>query len=105
MDFARQMIRLAGLRPDKDVEIVLTGPRPGEKLREELFHEAEPMVETGRPGMHLASPRTVNRELLGRSFDELADLCTSERRDEAMHLLQRLVPEYPYGEQKGRALR
>ena len=38
VDLARQMIRLAGLRPDQDVEIRFTGLRPGEKLYEELFH-------------------------------------------------------------------
>ena len=38
VDLARQMIRLAGLRPDQDVEIRFTGLRPGEKLFEELFH-------------------------------------------------------------------
>ncbi len=38
VDLARQMIRLAGLRPDQDVQITYTGLRPGEKLFEELFH-------------------------------------------------------------------
>ena len=38
VDLARQMIRLAGLRPEQDVEIRFTGLRPGEKLFEELFH-------------------------------------------------------------------
>ncbi len=47
MDLARQMIRLAGLRPDKNIEIVVTGPRPGEKLREELFHEAVLLRSSG----------------------------------------------------------
>ena len=39
VDLAQQMIRLAGLRPDRDIEIAFTGLRPGEKLYEELFHE------------------------------------------------------------------
>ena len=50
VDLARQMIRLAGLRPDEDVEIRFTGLRPGEKLYEELFHGQEPPVPTGYPG-------------------------------------------------------
>ena len=94
MDLARQMIRLAGLRPDKDIEIVVTGPRPGEKLREELFHEAEPLVETGHPGLHLAAPRTVNHELLGRNLEELESLAAAGRRAELLATVRRLVPEY-----------
>ena len=55
VDLARQMIRLAGLRPDRDIEIEFTGLRPGEKLREELFHRAEPLMPTG--SRRSASPR------------------------------------------------
>ena len=94
MDLARQMIRLAGLRPDKDIEIVVTGPRPGEKLREELFHEAEPLIETDHPGLRLAAPRTVNLELLGRNLEELETLAATGRRAELLALIRRLVPEY-----------
>ena len=94
MDLARQMIRLAGLRLGKDIEIVVIGPRPGEKLREELFHEAEPLVETGQPGLRLAAPRTVNLELLGRNLDELETLAVGGRRAELDATVRRLVPEY-----------
>ncbi|MFQ5775092.1 MAG: UDP-N-acetylglucosamine 4,6-dehydratase family protein, partial [Kiloniellaceae bacterium] len=94
MDLARHMIRLSGLRPDKDVKIVVTGPRPGEKLHEELFHEAEPLLPARHPGLRLASPRTVNQELLGRSLDELAALAAKGRSAEALAMIRRLVPEY-----------
>ena len=77
----------------------------GEKLREELFHEAEPLVETGHEGLRLAAPRTANLELLGRSLDELAGLCAGDRRDEAMRLLRHLVPEYEQELVKDRAVR
>ncbi len=58
MDLARQIIHLAGLRPDKDIKIEVTGLRPGERLGDVLFHEAEPLVETGHSGLRLAAPRT-----------------------------------------------
>jgi O-antigen biosynthesis protein WbqV len=94
IDLARQMIRLAGLRPDKDIQISITGPRPGEKLREEVFHESEPLLPTSHPGLRLASPRTVNLELLSRNFDELAALTEQRRQAELMALVHRLVPEF-----------
>jgi O-antigen biosynthesis protein WbqV len=94
VDLARQMIRLAGLRPDKDVEIVFTGARPGEKLVEELFHGGEPMAPTGHPGLLLATPRALNLELLSRGLAELAELALTRKREQTLALLSRLVPEY-----------
>ncbi len=105
MDLAGQIIRLAGLRPGKDIEIEVTGLRPGEKLREELFHEAEPLLETAHPGLRLAAPRTANLELLGRSLDELAEFCAGERGEGVMRLLHHLVPEYHEELAKKRASR
>jgi len=95
---ARQMIRLAGLRPDHDVEIVFTGLRPGEKLFEEIFHGAEPPVATGRPGVLVASPRAVDADELGIAIDELAQACRAHQPDPALSIVRRLVPEYRPGE-------
>lgn len=99
-DLARQMIRLGGLRPEKDVKIVYTGLRPGEKLYEELFHEHEPLIETSHPSLHLASPRTTNLELLSRSLDDLETAATTRDRDVVSQHLQRLVPEYRRNSEK-----
>ncbi|CAA7620970.1 nucleoside-diphosphate sugar epimerase/dehydratase [Magnetospirillum sp. SS-4] len=95
---ARQMIRLAGLRPDHDVGIVFTGLRPGEKLFEEIFHGAEPPVATGRPGVLVASPRAVDAEELGIAIDELAQACRAHQPEPALSIVRRLVPEYRPGE-------
>jgi O-antigen biosynthesis protein WbqV len=94
LDLAHQMIRLAGLRPDKDIEITFTGLRPGEKLHEELFHEAEPLLPTGHPSLKLANPRTADFELLSRGIDELGEVARGRQREEVCSMLQRLVPEY-----------
>ncbi len=94
LDLARHMIRLSGMRPEKDIEIQITGLRPGEKLYEEIFHEGEPLLPTSHPSLMLAAPRTVNQQLLGRSLDDLADLAVEGRQAEAVASVMRLVPEY-----------
>ena len=91
---ARQMIRLAGLRPDKDIEIAFTGLRPGEKLFEEIFHGSEPPVATGWPGVLVAAPRAVDAEELGVAIDELSQACRAHQPAGAFAILRRLVPEY-----------
>lgn len=97
VELARQMIRLAGLVPGKDVEIVFTGLRPGEKLTEELFHQQEPLAPTAHPSLRLAAPRVANPELLRRGLDELAGAAARRDTAEALRLLARLVPEYQGG--------
>ncbi len=94
VDLARQMIRLAGLRPDRDIEIEFTGLRPGEKLNEELFHRAEPLIPTRSPAIRLAAPRTADYAMLARSIDELEEHARARREERMLQLLERLVPEY-----------
>jgi O-antigen biosynthesis protein WbqV len=94
VDLAQQMIRLAGLRPGRDVGIEFIGLRPGEKLHEELFHPAEPLIPTGNPAIRLAAPRTADYAMLARSIDELEENARARREERLLQLLGRLVPEY-----------
>jgi len=94
VDLARQMIHLAGLRPDIDVPIVFTGPRPGEKLFEEVFHGAEPPLTTERPGILVAAPRFVDAGEMSVVLDELEIACRAHRPDRALAIVRRLVPEF-----------
>jgi O-antigen biosynthesis protein WbqV len=96
VDLARQMIRLAGLTPERDVEIRFTGLRPGEKLHEELFHGKEPPVPTGYPGLLMATPRTADPAIVGRAIDEIATACRGGQARLALTLLGRLVPEFEH---------
>jgi FlaA1/EpsC-like NDP-sugar epimerase len=96
VDLARQMVRLAGLRPDVDVEIRFTGLRPGEKLFEELFHGREPAVATACPGLLMAAPRTADPAIIGRAIDEIAAACRDGNERLALALLQRIVPEFAH---------
>jgi O-antigen biosynthesis protein WbqV len=93
VDLARQMIRLAGLRPDQDVQITYTGLRPGEKLFEELFHGREPPVPTAHPGLLLAAPRTADLDRVAANIDAMAGFCHAGNVARALDTIQALVPE------------
>ena len=95
-DLARQMIRLAGLRPDEDIEIRFTGLRPGEKLYEELFHGQEPPVPTGTLGLLMAAPRTADPAIVGRAIEEIASACRGGHTRLALEQLGRLIPEFAH---------
>lgn len=94
VDLARQMILLSGLRPGKDVEIKVTGLRPGEKLYEELFHDSEPPVPTETDGVMLASPRVVDYAEIRQVFDALEDSATNRNTHKTLELISQLVPEF-----------
>ncbi|WP_376100217.1 polysaccharide biosynthesis protein [Roseomonas sp. CCTCC AB2023176] len=96
VDLARRMIRLAGLRPDEDVEIRFTGLRPGEKLFEELFHGQEPPRPTQYAGLLVAKPRTSDAALVGRAIDEIAAAARGGNARLALVGLGRMVPEFEH---------
>ncbi len=94
VDLARQMIRLAGLIPDRDVEIAFTGLRPGEKLFEEIFHGDEAPVPTDQPGVLLATPRVQPLDRLESAFADLDKGCRDGDARAASAIVADLVPEF-----------
>jgi len=90
---AEQLIRLSGKEPGKDIQIVYTGLRPGEKLFEQLFHELEPYEQTQHEKIFLAHPRQANWEDL--SSDLRAGDLAVKRYDtrKLKEILLHLVPE------------
>ncbi|WP_020590359.1 polysaccharide biosynthesis protein [Kiloniella laminariae] len=93
-DLAKQVIRLGGFEPERDIKIEYTGLRPGEKLYEELFHESEPLLATNHNSLKLASPRTADLEFMIQNLDHLSQLIQQRNRPEVIAQLRRLVPEY-----------
>ena len=93
-DLARQMIRLAGLRPGQDIDIMFTGLRPGEKLYEEPLHQSEELQATELKGILLAAPRTADFQMLCRLIEELIEAAHTKRVLRIRTLIQTIVPEY-----------
>ena len=94
MDLAIQMIRLAGLNPGKDVEIKIIGPRPGEKMFEELLHKEENTIATVSEGILLANPRVVNMKKIVRAISELREICEKANKERLIAIIQNFIPEY-----------
>ena len=90
---AEEMIRLSGKVPGRDIKIVYTGLRPGEKLHEELFHEREKLVETSHQQIRLARYREVGWDLLTNRMDELDKTCAAYDTTRLGELLNWFVPE------------
>jgi FlaA1/EpsC-like NDP-sugar epimerase len=94
LDLARDMIRLAGLEPERDIEIRFSGIRPGEKLYEELSLDEENATRTRHPRIYIGNKMPCALSELRTQLDELnrrADLGD----DEAMReMFREIVPEY-----------
>lgn len=90
-DLAENMIRLSGLEPGRDIEIVYTGLRPGEKLYEELLMNEEGMRETRNKLIHIGKPIVMDKDLVKRTLYEM-----DKETDEAKmrKLVKSIVPTY-----------
>ena len=98
VDLARQMIRLAGLKPDEDIKITFTGLRPGEKLYEELFSPAEELIPSAADGVRLAKSPTVELAQLQQTLSNYATLLQAGMTETAaIARLEELVPEFKRG--------
>ena len=94
-DLARQMIRLAGLRPDEDIQIAYTGLRPGEKLHEELFADAEELIPSAADGVKLGKACTLERAILDEALTSYAvQLRNGLSEEDSVARLHELVPEF-----------
>ncbi len=94
-DLARQMIRLAGLKPGEDIQIAYTGLRPGEKLHEELFSPHEELVPSSADGVRIAKSPTVELTQLQQSLSNFATMLQAGMAESAVIArLEELVPEF-----------
>jgi FlaA1/EpsC-like NDP-sugar epimerase len=92
-DLAEKMIRLKGLEPGRDIKIVYTGLRPGEKLHEELLASSEKLYNTHHPKIFLTEGRpTVSYAELVNKINELDHNLPRAREELAarLHALARI---------------
>ncbi|TNC15789.1 polysaccharide biosynthesis protein [Methylobacterium terricola] len=94
-DLAERMIRLAGFEPGEDIDVVVTGARPGERLNEILFARDEPMVNlAGIDGVMAAKPVFADRAQLAAWLDRLAAALAADDRTAADRVFGEAIPDF-----------
>lgn len=94
VDLAKDLIRLSGLRPEEDVEIVFTGMRPGEKLFEELSTSEEKADRTSHLKIFVGRVKEVSSSEIDQAMGEFATALTSSSPQDIYESLRKLVPEF-----------
>ncbi|HET9277804.1 MAG TPA: nucleoside-diphosphate sugar epimerase/dehydratase [Flavitalea sp.] len=93
-DLAINMIKLAGLVPNKDIKIVYTGLRPGEKLYEELLNEKEQTIPTHHEKIKIAKVRTCSYGQILADIQELITICELDDHSMLVKKMKEIVPEF-----------
>jgi FlaA1/EpsC-like NDP-sugar epimerase len=94
VDLAKDIIRLSGLEPGKDIEIKFTGIRPGEKLYEELLTAEEGTTETNHKRIFVAKPNSIDRAKLEELIYVVHERGSLLTDDESISLIQTVVPVF-----------
>lgn len=93
-DLAKNMIRLAGYVPGKDIEIVYTGLRPGEKLYEELLNQKELTIPTTNEKILVAKVREYDFDEVSSSIEQLIQSAQEGKIFPTVQFMKEIVPEY-----------
>jgi len=94
LDMAKKMIQLSGLEPYKDIDIKITGLRPGEKLYEELLASSENSLPTHHPKILKAKVNTISHEQLKVQLDLLTEIMIDGDVVGMVRKVKNMVPEY-----------
>jgi len=93
-DLARQMVKLSGLEVGKDIDIIFTGLREGEKLFEELLNDSENTVPTHHDKIMKAKVAIYEYNQINNYLDLLDDLVKDKNELKVVALMKDIVPEY-----------
>ena len=94
LDLAKELIRLSGLEPDKDIPIVFTEPRPGEKLVEEIYPYREEAKATENEKIFIAKLPSADEERLHSGLKELKAAVEKRDKKEIVKIFKQLIPSY-----------
>jgi FlaA1/EpsC-like NDP-sugar epimerase len=94
LDLARDLIRLSGLVPERDIQIRFTGLRPGEKLEEELSLDEEDATTTSHPRIFVGKVKAPSLLATNRLIDELGELAATANTPRIVAKFKEIVPEY-----------
>ncbi|MEW5676314.1 nucleoside-diphosphate sugar epimerase/dehydratase [Flavobacterium enshiense] len=94
IDLATKMIRLAGLRPEKDIKIQIVGLRPGEKLYEELLNDSAKTLPTHHDKIMVAEDITDDYENIHQQVNELIHISKGFLVEEIVLKMKKIVPEF-----------
>jgi FlaA1/EpsC-like NDP-sugar epimerase len=94
VDLARKMIKLSGLEEGRDIKIVFTGLRPGEKLYEELLADSENTMPTHHSQILIGKVREYQYEEVSKVIEELIKLFDTQNNNKIVQCMKELVPEF-----------
>jgi FlaA1/EpsC-like NDP-sugar epimerase len=100
VDMANHMIQLSGLIPGKDIQIVFTGLRRGEKLYEELLFSKENTIPTHHPKIMIAQNEVADYAEKLLKIDELLQNLYTTSKQQVIEFFGEIVPEYKNGNGK-----
>ncbi len=94
IDLARKMIRLSGLQEDKDIKIVFTGLRPGEKLYEELLADSENTLPTHHSQIMIGKAREYAYRDVNETIEKMISLFNTQDNERIVKHMKSIVPEF-----------
>lgn len=94
LDLAREMIKSSGLEPDRDIPIVFSGVRPGEKLFEEILTAEEGIIATKNQKIFIAKLSTIDGKKLTQGLERLQEAVKNLDKEEIKSIFKKLVPAY-----------
>jgi FlaA1/EpsC-like NDP-sugar epimerase len=94
LDLVRNLIRLSGLEPDRDIKIEFVGLRPGEKMFEELKLEGENIAHTGHEKIRVLTGSKMTFDEMSNWLDQLSVLVAAKNVHGLITKLVEIVPEY-----------